>query len=130
MHSNELLMIVVWSFRIAVMRVLDSFKLPGWNPWKKHWTHTLSFMVMYEDMKVIHCTIKTNGCHVSHKVHKVVLFMSCMFMILYDSMTVINWTIIWPLYALVEKQECFVGFNMLLNTFWKILADSFKNFHA
>ena len=35
-----------------------------------------------------------------------------------------------PLQTLVEKQQSFIRFYMLPNTFWRILDDSYKIFHA
>ena len=97
--------------------------LQGRPPWKKHWTHTLSFMVMYENVKVIHCTIKTNGCHDSHKiVHKMVKFMTCMDIMLYDSMKVINWTVLRPLYG-----ETFANFAKLWQ---RILMNKILSWHT
>ena len=36
----------------------EELKFPGLTSIKKHWTHKLSFMVVYDDMTVLYCTIK------------------------------------------------------------------------
>ena len=48
----------------AIKILLDSIRV---DLHKKHWTHKLSFMVVYEEMNVIQCTVKKSGYHDIHK---------------------------------------------------------------
>ena len=57
--QNTLVQFTKWSRGTSKKMTLNSCTVIYGNEWR-HEGHTL-------DMKVIHCTIKTNGCHDSHK---------------------------------------------------------------